>query len=87
MRYQVSRLMRRKCLSLKGGDQPFSPVSATRKLKAIQFRFDATNILNHPLSGDPAGLANAGSSLIDTFGLVSTKTGNRQFQGTLKLTF
>ncbi len=55
--------------------------------KGVAIRFDATNILNHPTSGDPAGLGNAGSSLIDTFGVINTKTGNRQFQGSLRLTF
>ena len=55
--------------------------------KAIQFRFDATNILNHPLSGDPTGLANVGSSLTGSFGQVTTKTGSRVFQGQLRFTF
>jgi len=55
--------------------------------KSLQFRMDATNIFNHPTPGDPSGLANAGSSLIDTFGQINTKTGNRAFQGTLRLTF
>ena len=58
-----------------------------KESKAVQLRFDATNILNHPTPGDPAGLGNAGSSLIDNFGLITTKTGNRQFQGSLRLSF
>ena len=55
--------------------------------KSVQFRMDATNILNHPQPGDPTGLANFGSSITDTFGQVTTKSGNRQFQGTMRITF
>ena len=58
-----------------------------REQMNLRFRMDATNIFNHPTPGDPAGLGNFGSSLIDTFGQVTTKTGNRQFQGSLRLSF
>jgi hypothetical protein len=54
--------------------------------KGLQFRIDTTNVLNHPLPGDPAGLANT-NSMIDTFGQVTTKTGSRTFQGQLRFTF
>jgi hypothetical protein len=68
-------------------DGNLSKIFRISESKAIQFRFDATNILNHPLSGDPTGLANAGSSLTDSFGQVTTKTGSRVFQGQLRFTF
>lgn len=48
--------------------------------KTVQIRFDSENVLNHPTPGIPSFSAN-------TFGVVSNKTGERSFQGQLRLTF
>ena len=50
--------------------------------KSIQIRVDATNILNHPTPAAPTYSINS-----DNFGLSTSKTGNRAFQGQLRLTF
>jgi hypothetical protein len=50
--------------------------------KSIQVRLDATNVLNHPTPGAPNLSINS-----DNFGLSTTKTGNRSFQGQLRFTF
>jgi len=51
--------------------------------KTMQIRIDATNVLNHPDIGTPTYSINS-----ENFGLVTTgKTGNRSFQGTLRLSF
>jgi hypothetical protein len=51
--------------------------------KSIQIRFDATNVLNHPNPPDPTFYINS-----EDFGyLVGNKTGNRSFQGQLRLNF
>jgi hypothetical protein len=55
--------------------------------KSVQVRFDAVNIFNHPTPADPTGLANNGSSLINNFGQITTKTGNRTFEGKLRFSF
>ena len=55
--------------------------------KALQIRVDTTNILNHPLPGDPSGLSTTGSSLVDTFGQVTSKTVSRTFQGQARFSF
>jgi hypothetical protein len=48
--------------------------------KSVQVRVDARNIMNHPTpSGFGTGVA--------TLGVISTKTGSRQFQGQLRLSF
>ena len=53
--------------------------------KALQIRFDATNVLNHP---NPNPAAPTISINNDDFGyLTNPKTGNRTFQGQLRLTF
>ena len=46
----------------------------------FQLRVDATNVLNHPISGIPSFAAG-------TFGVTSSKTGERNFQGQLRLNF
>ena len=58
--------------------------------KSLQLRFDSTNVLNHPLPGYTAPGSNirGGPSLsAGTFGVVNTKSGERSFQGQLRLTF
>jgi len=48
--------------------------------KAVQIRFDSTNVLNHPTPNTPSFSAN-------TFGVSTGKTGERAFQGSLRLSF
>jgi hypothetical protein len=55
--------------------------------KSVQIRFDAKNILNHPTPTDPTGLTGTGSSFMDNFGQITSKTGSRTFQGKLRLSF
>ena len=50
--------------------------------KSLQIRVDATNILNHPTPAGPTLSINS-----DNFGLSTTKTGGRAFQGQLRLNF
>jgi hypothetical protein len=50
--------------------------------KSLQIRVDATNVLNHPTPAAPSFSINS-----DNFGLSTTKTGGRSFQGQLRLTF
>jgi hypothetical protein len=53
--------------------------------KALQVRFDATNVLNHPNPNPAAPVISINS---EDFGyLTNAKTGNRTFQGQLRLTF
>jgi len=54
--------------------------------KSLQLRVDTTNIMNHPTPGDPSGLA-LGNSFADTFGQITSKSGNRTFQGQLRFSF
>jgi hypothetical protein len=56
-----------------------------RESISAQLRIDATNILNHPTPTEPQGLT--GNSFTDNFGLITSKTGNRTFQGKLRVTF
>jgi len=58
--------------------------------RSFQIRVDATNVLNHPLPGFVNnGLTTAGtpSFSANTFGVVNTKTGERSFQGQLRVNF
>jgi hypothetical protein len=50
--------------------------------KSVQIRVDATNVLNHPTPAAPNFSINN-----DNFGLSTTKTGNRSFQGQVRFTF
>ena len=50
--------------------------------KSLQIRVDATNVLNHPTPALPSFSINS-----DNFGLSTTKTGGRAFQGQLRFTF
>lgn len=48
--------------------------------KSVQLRFDSQNVLNHPTPGNPSFSAG-------TFGQTTTKSGERSFQGQLRLQF
>jgi hypothetical protein len=50
--------------------------------KSLSIRVDATNVLNHPTPVGPALSINS-----DDFGLSTSKTGGRSFQGQLRFTF
>ena len=50
--------------------------------KSLQIRVDATNVLNHPTPAAPTLSINS-----DNFGLSTSKTGGRSFQGQLRFTF
>ncbi len=55
-----------------------------RESKALRFRVDGTNILNHPTPAAPTLNINSGAT---PFGNIASKTGNRQIQGMLRLEF
>jgi hypothetical protein len=48
--------------------------------KSLQFRADATNVLNHPTPGNP-------STAITTLGNITTKSGSRELRASLRLSF
>ena len=50
--------------------------------KTFQLRVDATNVLNHPLPGTPSFTPGIG-----TFGVTTSKSNERAFQGQLRLNF
>ena len=50
--------------------------------KSLQVRVDTTNVLNHPVPGQPTLNSQSGN-----FGDIGAKTGGRSFQGTMRLTF
>jgi len=51
--------------------------------KAVQFRVDAANVMNHPQPNPGSFSINDNASL----GLINSKTGSRTFQGQIRLTF
>jgi len=51
--------------------------------KRLHIRMDATNIFNHPQPANPTLDINSSTA----FGNIATKTGNRQFQGQVRLEF
>jgi hypothetical protein len=53
--------------------------------KTLQVRIDAYNALNHPLPAAPA--LNINGTGTTSFGTIATKTGQRRFQGMLRLNF
>jgi hypothetical protein len=56
--------------------------------KTLALRIDTSNFFNHPTPGDPVGLANLNSLTAGSnFGQITTKTGSRTFQASLRLTF
>jgi hypothetical protein len=64
-------------------DANLSKTFRITETKSVQIRFDATNVLNHPNPPDPTFSINS-----ENFGyLVGDKTGNRSFQGQLRLNF
>jgi hypothetical protein len=52
--------------------------------KSLQVRFDALNVLNHPVPGNPSLNINSNS---DNFGQITTKSQGRSLQGQLRLSF
>jgi hypothetical protein len=50
--------------------------------KSVEFRVDATNVLNHPNWGTPNTNINS-----NTFGRITTATGNRSFTGNIRVNF
>src|SRR5262245_31408631 len=53
--------------------------------KSLQFRIDAYNVMNHPLPAAPS--LNINGTGTTAFGTITTKTGSRRFQGSLRLSF
>ena len=51
--------------------------------KSLVVRFDAQNVLNHPQPGAPSLAMNSTTP----WGQITTKTGGRLFQGTLRFNF
>jgi hypothetical protein len=51
--------------------------------KSLQFRIDTTNVMNHPTPGAP----NLNMNSNNPFGQITTKTGNRAFQGQVRINF
>jgi len=52
--------------------------------KSIQFRVDASNILNHPSPTGPSTSLNQGSNPL---GYIGSKSGSRRFQAKLTIRF
>jgi hypothetical protein len=65
-----------------GFDASASKTVRISESKSAQFRMDAKNVLNHPLMGNPNLNING-----TTFGQITTVTGSRTFQGTLRFSF
>jgi hypothetical protein len=61
-------------------DASASKVFRVRESKSVQIRVDATNVLNHPTPTAPSFAAG-------TFGVSTNKTGERSFQGQLRVNF
>jgi hypothetical protein len=56
--------------------------------KSLQVRFDAQNVLNHPQPTNPSlTIATPAFGPVLPFGQIASKTGNRLFQGQLRLSF
>jgi hypothetical protein len=53
--------------------------------KTMQFRLDAYNVMNHPLAAAPN--VNINGTGATAFGTIVNKTGQRRFQGSLRLNF
>jgi hypothetical protein len=58
-------------------------ISESGWIKSLQFRVDATNVLNHPSPGLPDLNINSSSP----FGSITTKDGARAFQGQVRVNF
>ncbi len=61
-------------------DMSASKMFRVSESRSFQIRVDATNVLNHPTPAPPSFAAN-------TFGISSNKTGERAFQGQLRINF
>jgi hypothetical protein len=48
--------------------------------KSLQFRADASNVLNHPSAANP-------STAITTLGNINSKSGSRELRASLRLSF
>ena len=71
-------------------DTAMSKSFQIRESKRLEFRMDATNILNHPQPLNPANspvVPDLNMNSAARFGEILTKTGNRQFQARLRLEF
>jgi len=60
-------------------------VLSYQESKSFQVRVDATNVLNHPQPGNPDLSIN--DSATSFFGRITSKSGNRNFQGQLRFNF
>jgi hypothetical protein len=66
-------------------DGSMSKTFRINESKGLQFRVDASNVLNHPQPANPfLSINDAGTSF---FGQITSKTGNRNFQGQIRLNF
>jgi hypothetical protein len=71
-----------------GFDANLSKSFKISETKSLQFRMDATNVLNHPNPLPAAPAVSINSTTTTDFGyLTNSKTGNRQFQAQLRLSF
>ena len=55
--------------------------------KSLQFRADATNVLNHPTPAGPNATTPPVSTAITTLGNITMKAGSRELRASLRLTF
>ena len=53
--------------------------------KSVQLRVDAYNVMNHPLASTPN--VNINGTGTTAFGQITNKTGQRRFQGQLRINF
>jgi hypothetical protein len=53
--------------------------------KTMQFRIDACNVMNHPLAAHPN--VNINGTGMTALGTIVNKTGQRRFQGMLRINF
>jgi hypothetical protein len=61
-------------------DANLSKTFRVTESKSLQFRADATNVLNHPSPANP-------STAITTLGNINSKAGSREIRGSLRLNF
>jgi hypothetical protein len=69
-------------------DASISKTFKMSETKSFQLRIDCTNVLNHPVPGNPNLNINLANTANPTpFGGITTKTGTRSFQGQMRLNF